>query len=922
MRKIIILLYLLITPIRAESVFPLDPAINYGKLENGLTYYIRENSAPEDKVTIKLLIKAGSIMEEEHQRGLAHLLEHMAFNGSKNFPDKKIDEYLSSIGLNLGSHYNASVSYFKTSYDFEIPTDDKKNVETAIQILADITKNLNLTPEAFERERKIVEEEYRNDIGGYNNYIDELHKYIYKNSRLLYRKPIGQLEVIQNFKYEDVISYYKKWYQPERMGLFVIGEINSDEILNLINKYFGKFENSAETVNPSYKIPDFKENQFFSYQDAVQEDIVFGIWKKDDFKRYNTIENFRHAIISYLVDDIYNRRLQEINELNQSAFNQAYIYEYQVSDLDMYYLYMTTLKQNSIMQGIEDSLTIAEQINRYGFLENELELAKKRRLDYLKQASIEETTRTSEDFIEEYTDHFLFEEMISGIDKEVEYTEDILKTISIKDLNEYFRNYFKEENRIISIVAQDNITDLPTEKQIENLISKVSTKEIEPYQFEVKQVELIKEDLKGSKIIKRKRFPRSDITKLTLKNGADIYLKKTNFKKDEIQLKAFSYGGFSTASLDKLASAKYAEDLLSYASLGEISVVEKENLFQENFVDVYPTITEDGEGVTGKSNNENLENMFKMLYLNFTDLRMKQNHIDRFKEIKINQYFIDKENPKHQSDLEYRKKLYQNHPRTQYPTDEVFDKINLKDVQEFYEDRFIDGGSFDFVIVGDFEYSIIEPLVEKYIGSLSDLKREDPYLDHGIRYTQKKEYNEYREEDAKKANIFRVYFKDYKYSYRDKTKLYLLLNILDKMLFEEVREKNNLVYSISSAKYFDEKVPKEITSFYIYYTADPSNVDLINGKVKELLENIKNKNFDQQIFEDQKIALAKDFDSGLKTNSFWLSSILNAVKYNQNIEKLTYLNSIIDSITLREIAKLAKQLFDENYFENADFIAE
>ena len=922
MRKIIIFLYLLITPIRAESVFPLDPAINYGKLENGLTYYIRENSAPEDKVTIKLLIKAGSIMEEEHQRGLAHLLEHMAFNGSKNFPDKKIDEYLSSIGLNLGSHYNASVSYFKTSYDFEIPTDDKKNIETAIQILADIAKNLNLTPEAFERERKIVEEEYRTDIGGYNNYFDELHKYIYKNSRLLYRKPIGQLEVIQNFKYEDVISYYKKWYQPERMGLFVIGEINSDEILDLINKYFGKFENSAETVNPNYKIPDFKENQFFSYQDDVQEDIVFGIWKKDDFKRYNTIENFRHAIIKYLADDIYNRRLQEINELNQSAFNQAYIYEYQVTDLDMYYLYMTSLKQNSIMQGIEDSLTIAEQINRYGFLENELELAKKRHLDYLKQASIEETTRTSEDFIEEYTGHFLFEEMISGIDKEVEYTEDILKTISIKDLNEYFRNYFKEENRIISIVAQDHITDLPTEEQIENLISKVSTKEIEPYQFEVKQVELIKEDLKGSKIIKRKRFPRSDITKLTLENGADIYLKKTNFKKDEIQLKAFSYGGFSTASLDKLASAKYAEDLLSYADLGEISVVEKENLFQENFVDVFPTITEDGEGVTGKSNNENLENMFKMLYLNFTDLRMKQNHIDRFKEIKINQYFIDKENPKHQSDLEYRKKLYQDHPRTQYPTDEVFDKINLKDVQEFYEDRFIDGGSFDFVIVGDFEFSIIEPLVEKYIGSLSDLKREDPYLDHGIRYTQKKEYNEYREEDAKKANIFRVYFKDYKYSYRDKTKLYLLLNILDKMLFEEVREKNNLVYSISSAKYFDEKVPKEITSFYIYYTADPSNVDLINGNIKELLENIKNKNFDQQIFEDQKFALKRDFDSGLKTNSFWLSSILNAVKYNQNIEKLTYLNSIIDSITLREIAKLAKQLFDENYFENADFIAE
>ena len=165
-----------------------------------------------------------------------------------------------------------------------------------------------------------------------------------------------------------------------------------------------------------------------------------------------------------------------------------------------------------------------------------------------------------------------------------------------------------------------------------------------------------------------------------------------------------------------------------------------------------------------------------MLYLNFTDLRVKQNHIDRFKEIKINQYFIDKENPKYQSNLEFRKKLYQDHPRTKYPTEEVFDQINLKDVQEFYEDRFIDGGSFDFVIVGDFEFTIIEPLIEKYIGSLSDLKRKDRYIDHGIRYTQKKEYNEYKEEDAKKVSIFRVYFKDYKYSYRNKAKLYLLLN--------------------------------------------------------------------------------------------------------------------------------------------------
>jgi zinc protease len=256
-----------------------------------------------------------------------------------------------------------------------------------------------------------------------------------------------------------------------------------------------------------------------------------------------------------------------------------------------------------------------------------------------------------------------------------------------------------------------------------------------------------------------------------------------------------------------------------------------------------------------------------------------------------------------------------------YPTDEVFNQINLEDVQNFYKDRFKDGGSFDFIIVGDFKFETIEPLIEKYIGSLSDLKRDDPYIDHGIRYTKKREYNEYKEDNAQKVNIFRGYFKEYNYNYRDKTKVYLLLSILDKILFDKVREEDNLVYSISSAKYFDNKIPEEITSFYIFYTGDPKNVDTINNRVDELIDGIKNKEFDIQIFKDQKVALKKDFDASLKTNNFWLTSILNSIKYNQNIEKVTYLNSIVDSITLNEIARLAKQLFDDQYFVSVDYLS-
>ena len=361
-----------------ENEFPLDPAITYGKLENGFTYYIRENQTPKNKATIKLIIKAGSIMEEENQLGLAHLLEHMAFNGSKNFPKKKIDEYMSSIGLNLGSHYNATTSFLKTSYDYEIPTKNDEDIEVALKILTDISKNLSLEPEAFEKERKIVEEEWRKDIGGSQNYINEFHKVMFKNSRFLERKPIGTLEVIQNFKYQDVIDYYQKWYRPQLMGLFVIGDIKVDKIETIIKENFGKLKNLEQLQIPDYKIPDYPENQFFVYQDDTIKNLTFSLFEKNDFKKINNLTNYKEALISNLTNAIFSRRIDEIIEKNNQKFINAYITDFEASDFDEFKVAAVTLKEDEIITGIEDFLIIIEQIKRYGFLNSELELAKKK----------------------------------------------------------------------------------------------------------------------------------------------------------------------------------------------------------------------------------------------------------------------------------------------------------------------------------------------------------------------------------------------------------------------------------------------------------------------------------------------------------------------------------------------------------------
>ena len=905
-----------------ENEFPLDPAITYGKLENGFTYYIRENQTPKDKVSIKLIIKAGSIMEEEKQLGLAHLLEHMAFNGSKNFPKRKIDEYMSSIGLNLGSHYNASAGFLETSYVYEIPTKNDKDVEVALKILTDISKNLSLEPEAFERERKIVEEEWRGDIGGSQNYINEFHKVMFKNSRFNERKPIGTLDIIQNFKYQDVIDYYQKWYRPQLMGLFVIGDIEVDKIEKLIKDNFGTLENLEKLQIPDYKIPEYPENQFFVYQDDTIESLSFSMFEKKDFKKTNNFTNYREAMVSYLTEAIFSRRIDELTQKNNQRFINAYITDFEISDLDEFRIAGVTLKEDEILLGIEDFLTFIEQIKKYGFLNSELELAKKKHLEYLKRNLTENETRSSDSYINEYQRHFLFDEMISGTAKEVEYTSEILPSITVDDLKNYFNNYIKAENQIISIKAPEYIKSLPNRDEIDQLLEKVSQKDIEPYQFTLKKAELIKEELKGSKIIKRKKFPRSDVHQIILNNGAKILLKQTDFKKDEINFSAFSSGGYSNASLDQLYSAKFTEDILGSADIGDLTVLEKINLYSQDVIDVIPYISEESEGVNGYSNNENLETMFKLLYLNFTDLRVNQTHVDRFKKVKINEYKIDKESPKYEYYLEISKKTYQDHPRTQYVTDKKFEQIDLTEVQNFYKDRFIDGGNFDFVFVGDFKFEIIEPLIEKYIGSLKSLDRNDVFIDHNIRRNQNKEYIEYVEEDPKKATVIRIYNKEFNYSYKEKIKSRLLFSILDKLLFDEVREKDNLVYSISASKNFDQKIPIDLMSFYTYFNSDPKNVDKIKDKIDLVINKIKIKDFDLQIFKDQKLALKNSYKSGLQTNGFWLNMLTDARQHNLSIERITNTDAMLKSISLNDIAKLANYYFDENYSRSVMLLAE
>ena len=902
--------------------FPLDPAIKYGKLENGLTYYIRKNNTPKNKVYLKLIVKAGSLMEEDHQQGLAHLIEHMAFNGSKNFPKNEIDNYLSSIGLDLGSHFNATAGFYATNYFFEIPLDKEENLEKGIQILSDIAGNLDLEDEQFEKERKIVEEEWRRDAGEDDTYLKQFYKFFHKDSLLLKRRPIGKIEIIQNFKYQDAIDFYEKWYQPQLMAVYAIGDIDEGRVENLINKYFNYLKNNSELEIPDPSIPDFKDNQFFTYQNEKEDNITFTIWEKNKFKQINTFENYRQTKISDIVEYIFQKRIEKLINENKVNFNYGYISSFDTSNLDEYSLITAGLKSDKINEGIKDLLYLIEQVKKYGFLQEELDKSKEQLLENLNSNIVENKTRSSESFVNEYTRHFMKDEMISGPENEYKFSAEILPSISLEDINEYFKNYIKAENQIIELRGPSNIVNLPNKEELLNLENEVKLSSIDPYVYEIKKVELIKKDLKGSKIVNSKYYPSTKIKKISLENGAVIFLKKTDFKKDQIQIGGYSLGGYSTVSDEKLVSAKYSSDILRNANIGELNLSEKEDLYPTNKIDIYLEIYELSDEVIGYSNNKYLEDLFKLLYLNFTDLRIQKHHVDNFKEQKIDDYKILSQNPKFEYYKEFINKFEQNHPRTNFKDASYFNQINLKDIKKFYEERFQNGGEFVFVIAGDFKIDEVEQLVSKYIGSLNFSNKKDNYIDHNIRVNTKRTNISYKEEGPVKASVSRFYNKRFNNTLSERYKAKLLLSIIDKIFFNEIREKNKLVYSIFIDEYFSQKLPIELISIFLGYDSDPKNVELINENIEKIFENVKNKKFDKQIFVNQKKVLINDLKNQQNTNKYWIDSIIRANKYKENFERYAYIEQIINQISFNDISLLAKKYFDQEYFDTIQLIKE
>ena len=436
--------------INLDQKLSLNEEIIYGKLDNNFTYYIKKNVKPKKKATIHLILKAGSLMEDDDQLGLAHLIEHMVFNGTKSYPKNKINDYLNSIGLQIGSDYNATTGFEKTTYKMEIPTDDISKIEKGLHILSEMVGYATLDDSSFEKEKKIVEEEWRSDLGKSKRLYEEYKKYLYKDSKFLDRQPIGDIEIIRNFSYDTAKRFYDDWYRPDLMGIIVVGDFDPNHVKKIVEKYFSELENKNNRPMPNTLLPKYNDTIFLNQSDEEQTNILFTIRNKNKKLVLDTVRNIREKLIYDLIIQIVNDRFDALNDKGKMDYDVALVNRFSVTSKTDIFMIGGLIKENRIKEGVKSILTELEQIRQNGFIEKELELYKKKEISSLVQYLKSKKTRENNSHISEISRNFLEDEFVVSEETETELDKKLFKTINVSDLNEAFKKWFKYDDRLVN----------------------------------------------------------------------------------------------------------------------------------------------------------------------------------------------------------------------------------------------------------------------------------------------------------------------------------------------------------------------------------------------------------------------------------------------------------------------------------------
>lgn len=836
-----------------------------GKLENGIHYYIYKNNKPENKAMLNLVVKTGSLMEEDNEQGIAHFMEHMAFNGTTKFEKNEMIKYLQSIGLSFGGDLNAYTSFDRTVYKLLVPTTPKE-LEDGIEVLREWASEATLSPQEIDSEKKVVIEEWRLRQGLAQRLGDVQKKALFEGSRYFDRFPIGLPEIINGADQNLVKGFYQKWYQPENISIIAVGDFDTNQIENFIHKYFNYQGTQKGKTPKEYSLKKLK-NKYVVFSDDEIRYNTFTITKILDRDVIKDEKSMKNSIIDQLLFNILNTRLNNLQKESDTPFLQSLVYKYDINNSQDIFSAVAVIKNNKLSEGITLLNNFLKSSAKNGVTDYELELEKENLINNYKNLLTNKESITHETYADSLVEHVMSGECFIDIDEEFNIYSTLIKNITTKDLNKRIKKIYKENSLyfLTTSTSQNKIN----EKQLEELIkeSKNSNKIID---FSIKPVTLtpLKTSL-GS-------FTKETDGKYLLSNGIKVFSKKTDFDKDKIYIKLFKKEGSSSNDYTTFINSTIAPTIIEQSGVGNLKPTDIDTFMKGKNFSISSYISDYEQGFIISTDRKNLE--LALEYMNYLIYEPKVDKI--IYENTISDLRESLNNRNNSPQIVYRDKIreiYSGKNNRKLPLSEKdLTLISPEKVLNIYKEKFSNFSEYNLIVVGSFNEEELEKNLKTYIASLPSKKSETTITPLDLKTPKNIVKEKVIKGVDKKATVTLIFPYNFKYGYEEKTLYNSFSQILNIALIEDIREKIGGVYSISSRTSLSPNNYGE-DKMVISYSCDISRVDEIEKAVLQSLESLLYKDIDKEKINSVVKNYELSYNTEMKENSFWFNYLYQKI---------------------------------------------
>ena len=899
------------------ATLPVDPKIRIGTLPNGIRYYIRQNPKPEKRAELRLVVNAGSVLETDDQLGLAHFVEHMAFNGTTHFAKNDLVKYLQSIGVRFGADLNAYTGFDETVYILPIPTDTARIVDQAFTILEDWAHGATDDSGEVVNERGVVREEWRLGKGASDRMLHQWLPIALKGSLYAERLPIGNEQSIMTASKARVSGFYKKWYRPDLQAVIAVGDFDPAAIEAQIKKHFGgipKPVNPAKRIDPT--VPGNKEPliAIASDKEATSSDISV-IFKLAPEKT-KTVGDYKRDLMEQLYMSMFNQRLAEISEKPDAPFLGADASKgnFIGRSTDAFTL-GAGVKDGEIEKGLEALLVEAKRVDEFGFLPSELDRAKQNMIRGYERAYAERDKTQSSALVQELINNYLEAEPIPGIEYEYKIVQQLVPTITLGDVNKLASKWISDSNRVI--LAESPIKDgvkIPTRSELLAVFDRASKNKVVAYTENISTEALIAKPPVPGTIVESRLIPKVDVTEWKLSNGARVLIKPTDFKADEVLFGSYSWGGTSLAPDPDYMSAALASQIVGLSGIGSFNRIDLGKKLSGKVAGATGSISSTSEAVSGRASPKDLETMFQLVYLDFTAPRLDQDAYQAFKA-QADQFLANKSSdPDAVFGDTVSVTMAQHAFRARPLTAQTFAEVNPQKALAFYKDRFADASDFTFVIVGNVDTVSLKPLVTKYLASLPSLARKETFKDNGITPPKGVVERIVHKGIESKANTIIEFTGTCTYNPATRVEMLALSQLLQIKLDETLREQLGGAYSPSGGGGCS-RVPRQQYDFTVEYNSSPENVDKLSKTVFAIIDTLKTVPASAADLNKVKEGIIRQREVSLKQNNYWMSSIMSRDQNNEELAgMLQPYDDLVKAIDANTIMNAAKKYFDMNNY--------